>query len=210
MPAAATSWLYAESVTAERRAALSVPASFDELVVLAKGEISQIRLRVQPGRDLGLTDCLQPIFSFDLPNVGDRVFNGPFGYRAQYWQGPFDGLCANAMLISALTPDLLAAVNPDADPNISKIDICVSLRASSAKFWIQEIPSLLVSRTVDLKVEPWRSEAQRGVQLARWGLSAPEVTKFDVKGALIDPHGNEVTPSRKITRHYDIHHYGFS
>ena len=93
------------------------------------------------------------------------------------------------MLISALTPHLLAVANPDADPNISKIDICVSLRALSAKFWIQEIPSLLVSPTVDLEVEPWRSEAQSGVQLACWGVSAPEATKFHVKGALLDPYG---------------------
>jgi hypothetical protein len=138
------------------------------------------------------------------------LFNGPFSYRAQYWRGPFDGLHSNAMLISALTPHLLAVANPDADPNISKIHICVSLRASSAKFWIQEIPSLLANPTVDLEVEPWRSEAQCGVKLACWGISAPTVTNFYVKGALLDPHGNEVTPSRKITRHYDIHHYGFS
>ena len=87
MPTAATSWHYTKSVTTERRAALSEPASFDELVALAKGEICHIRLRIQPGRDPGLTDCLQPVFSFDLPGVGDRLFNGPFGYRAQDGKG---------------------------------------------------------------------------------------------------------------------------
>jgi hypothetical protein len=87
--------------------------------------------------------------------------------------------------------------------------VCV-LAPTSAKFWIQEIPSLLQNPTIDLKVERWYAEAQRGVQLAQWGLSAPGETKFVVKGALLDPWGNEVVPSRKITRHYDIHHYGFS
>ena len=203
-------WLYAATVDANRQAALASPASFEELVAFAKEEIVQIRWRVQPGRDPGLTHCLQPVFSFELPAAGDRLFNGPHGYRAQYWRSPSQGLRANAMLLTALAPQLLAAIDPEAVPNVAKIDVCLSLKATSAKFWIQEIPSLLVNPTADLGVEPWRSEAQRGVQLARWGLSAPEVTRFDIKGALIDPNGNEVVPSRKIGRHYDIHHYGFS
>lgn len=203
-------WLYAATVDANRQAALASPPSFEELVALAKGEIVQIHLRVQPGRDPGLTHCLQPVFSFELPESGDRLFNGPHGYRAQYWRSPSQGLRANAMLLTALAPQLLAVIDLDAVPDVAKIDVCLSLKATSAKFWIQEIPSLLVSPTIDLEVEPWRCEAQRGIQLARWGLSAPEVTRFDIKGALIDPHGNEVVPSRKIGRHYDIHHYGFS
>lgn len=210
MPDNAASWLYMDSIAAERQTALAIPASFEELVALAKGEICEIRLSIQSGRDLGLTDCLQPIFSFELPSVGDRLFNGPYGYRAQYWRGPYDGLRANAKIITVLTPRLLAVVDPDTDPNVAKIDVCASLRATSAKFWIQEIPSLLANPTVDLNVEPWRTEALRGVQLARWGVCAPEVTRFDVKGALLDSHGNEIVPSRKIARHHDIHHYGFS
>lgn len=203
-------WLYAATVDARRQADLASPASFEELVALAKGEIDHSRFLVQPGRDPGLTHCLQPVFSFDLPAAGDHLFNGPHGYRAQYWRSPSQGLRANAMLVTALAPQLLAVIDPEAVPDVVKIDVCRSLKATSAKFWIQEIPSLLVSPTADLEVEPWRSEGRRGVQLARWGLSAPEVTRFDIKGALIDPHGNEAVPSRKIGRHYDIHHYGFS
>src|SRR5262245_30757007 len=104
------------------------------------------------------------------------------------------------MLIAALAPKLLDVIDTNAEPDLAKIDVCASLRATSAKFWIQEIPSLLANPTVDLNVERWFEAAQRGVQLARCGLSAPEVTKFEVKGALIDPHGNEVVPSRKISR----------
>src|SRR5258706_6771399 len=210
IPDITSGWLYMDGIPAKRQSALAAPTSFDELVVLAKGEICKIRVRLEPGRDPGLTDCLQPVFSFELPTVGDRLFNGPYGYRAQYWRDPFIGLKANALLVAALTPRLVAVIDGDADASFAKVDVCASLRAISAKFWIQEIPSLLVSPTEDLNVERWRAEAQRGVQLARWGLSAPEVTKFDVKGALLDPHGNERVPSRKIARHYDIHHYGFS
>ncbi len=62
----------------------------------------------------------------------------------------------------------------------------------------------------DLEIDRWVSEAANGVQLAHWGLAAPLVSWFEVKGALVDPYGNEVVPYRKIRRHYEIFHYGFS
>ena len=205
-----TEWCYGDSVSAERQSLLASVASFEDLVAIATNEIRGISLRVEPGRDPGLTHCLQPVFAFELPTSGDQLYNGPFGYRAWYWQSPFAGLRANAHLIDALTPKLLAVADITVDPTIARINLCASLQASSAKFWIQELPSLLANPTAELKVEPWRTEAHRGVQLARWGVSAPEVTRFNVKGALLDAGGNEVVPSRKTRRHYDIHHYGFS
>ena len=69
---------------------------------------------------------------------------------------------------------------------------------------------MLVNPPVDLSVEPWQTEARRGVRLACWGLAAPVVTRFEVKGALMDSYFNEVVPSRKVGRHFDIHHYGYS
>ncbi|HEY6512863.1 MAG TPA: hypothetical protein VI032_12835 [Burkholderiaceae bacterium] len=210
MPNALSAWSYAPSVPPPRQAALASPSSFDDLVALAVADISNVRARVASGRDPGLEHCLQPVFSFELQNTGDRLFNGPYGYRAEYRHSPSRGLAANAALLIALTPKLLAAVDATLEPRFCKLDPCVSLRAVSAKFWVQEIPSVLVSPTEDLHVQPWLAEAQRGVQLARWGVCAPEVTRFDIKGALLDAHGNEVVPSRKVARHYDIHNYGFS
>ena len=70
--------------------------------------------------------------------------------------------------------------------------------------------SLWINPTRDLDVERWALEADREVQLAKWGLSAPKISEFVVKGALIDPYGNEAVPSRKIRRHYDIYRYGFA
>jgi len=203
-------WLYTSSVSAERRAVLFGPVSFEELVASAKNEIREVRAWAVPGSDPGLTDCLQPVFHFELPTVGDRLFNGPYGYRAQYWRSPMEGLSANAQLLAALSPKLLEVVDTIAQPDLAKFDTCTSLRAASAKFWIQEIPSLLLNPSDDLNVERWRVEAKRGVRLAQLGLSAPETTKFLIKGALLDPHGNEVVPLRKISRHHDIYHYGFS
>ena len=203
-------WEFSVNVSTERKRTLAESSSFDALVAQVVVDISEIRARIEPGRDPGLEHCLQPIFSFELQRTGDRLFNGRHGYRAQYWHSPSRGLAANATLLVALTPKLLATVDATAEPRFGALDVCASLRAASAKLWIQEIPSLLVSPAEDLEVQPWLTEARRGVQLARWGICAPEVTRFEVKGALMDSYGNEVVPSRKTGRHYDIHYFGFS
>jgi len=203
-------WKYTDRVDEARRAALANTGSFDEMVRFVSDDAREIRARSETGRDRGLTDCIQPIFTLELPNAGDPLFNGPWGYRAQYWVSAGHGLAGNSALLAALAPRLLGAMDTRAEPRLAKIDVCASLHAASAKIWIQEIPSLLIDPTADLNVERWVFEARNGVELARWGLAAPLVTKFEVKGALIDPYGNEVVPLRKVRRHYEIHHYGFS
>jgi hypothetical protein len=205
-----TIWKYTDRVSEARRAALARPGSYEEVVRLVREDVREIQVRSERGRDRGLTDCVQPVFIFELPSTGDFLFNGPWGYRAQYWQSPAQGLAANHTLVAALASKLVGAVDVQALPELAKIDICASLSAASAKLWIREIPSLLVDRPVDLVIERWVTEAENGVELAQWGLGAPEVCQFEVKGALIDPYGNEVVPLRKLRRHYDIHHYGFS
>jgi hypothetical protein len=203
-------WGYTDNVPQERRDELAAPGSYSNIVRLVVADAQVVRARAQPGSDRGLTDCVQPIFTLELARYGDAFFNGPFGYRAQYFMSPGLGLAANFALLAALAPKLLGAVDVSAVPGLAKIDICASLAAASAKIWIAEIPSLLLSPTRDLAVARWVSEAERGVELAGWGLCAPAASKFDVKGALMDPYGNEVVPSRKVRRHFDIHHYGFS
>jgi hypothetical protein len=203
-------WKYTDGVDEGRRARLADPKSFEELVRLVVDDIREIQVRVETGRDGGLTDCVQPIFRFELPSTGDPLFNGPWGYRAQYWIGAAHGLAANSLLLAALAPKLLGTTDTKAEPGLAQVDVCASLHAASAKLWIQEIPSVLLNPTKDLNIERWESEARNGVELARWGLAAPVVTKFEVKGALLDPYGNEVVPARKLRRHYDIYQYGFS
>jgi hypothetical protein len=205
----AQGWKYSSSMEESRREVLSRPFGFDDLVRRVVEDMKVIRAIAALGRDRGLTDCIQPVFFIELPKTGDVLFNGSSGYRAQYWMDPWRGLEANAQLISALKPGLLASVDIQVQPNLAKIDVCASLDATSAKVWIREAPSTMEHR-VDLDVEPWTSEAARGVELAQLGLAAPQIQKFEVKGALLDPFGNERVPARKIRRHFDIHHYGFS
>lgn len=42
------------------------------------------------------------------------------------------------------------------------------------------------------------------------GLCAPEGTRLEIKGALLDPHGPEVVPCTKILRRLELHRFGFS
>ena len=202
-------WNYHDHVPEARRIALASAGSFDGLLEQAVAEARDVWVRPEPGRAKGLTHCIQPLFTLELPSTGDALFNGPFGYRAQYWLAPEKGLGANARLITALAPKLLAALPNCTDPDLLKIDVCAAIAAPSAKVWIRESSSL-ENPTADLKVERWLENAAKGVELAKLGLAAPQVTKFEVKGALIDPYGHEVVPSDKIRRHWQIYHYGFS
>lgn len=202
-------WLYEDHIDEPRRNELARVGSYDALVPMVVDDLTDAVVRSAPGRDKGLTHCIQPIFSFDLPTTGDALFNGPYGYRAQYWIDPHRGLAANSSLIAAITPKLLAALSRVHDADLERINVCASLSAASAKIWIRE-SSILAAPTRDLRVRPWIDRAEEGVELARLGLMAPTQTKFEVKGALIDPYGHEVVPIGKTTRHYQIHRYGFS
>lgn len=209
-PSPANDWKYTARVSPERQIALAAPGSFDGLLRRVASDAVVTRVYAKPGSDRGLTQCLQPIFLIELAETGDALFNGPWGYRAQYWIHPSRGLAANRELISALLPKLLAAVDVVAEPILAKLDLCASLAASSAKIWVRESLALLTESAADLAVERWIEEANRGVELARLGLVAPQQTKFELKGALLDAYGNEVVPARKIRRHLDIHNFGFS
>jgi hypothetical protein len=202
-------WNYEDHVPEARRLALAAAGSFVALVELVVTDACNIALRAEPGRAPGLKHCVQPLFTLDLPGTGDALFNGPFGYRAQYWASPEQGLAANAVLLAALAPKLLGAFGTTSDSELSRIDICASIGAASAKLWIRESLAL-VDPIADLSVSRWVESARKGVELARLGLMAPEIAKFEVKGALIDPFGHEVVPVGKIRRHYQLYHYGFS
>jgi hypothetical protein len=125
-------WRYEDHVEEERRQQLRADGSFGALIRRVLTDLEVTTVYPLPGQDVGLTDCLQPILVLDLPSTGDALFNGPFGYRAQYWISPEVGLAANAKIIAALAPKLLSAVDP-CDERLTRIDLCKSLRAASAK-----------------------------------------------------------------------------
>jgi hypothetical protein len=200
-------WKYS-NVDVERQQKLAAPGSFENLIQLVVDDIREITVRAKSGELPSLKHCLQPIFSFQLPRTGDPLFNGPWGYRAQYWLSPETGLAANAKLIAALKPILLAAVDFEQVPDLKDFNIASSLAAASAKIWINE--SAQSTFLKDLEIERWVNAANHGNAKAESGLWAPKAKQFEIKGALIDPSGNEIVPADKICRHFEIHNYGFS
>jgi len=138
------------------------------------------------------------------------LFNGPWGYRAQYWVSPSQGLAANGQLLAALFPKLMDGLHEVTDPALANVDVRGSLQAASAKVWIAEFAELYLGERQHLAVARWVSAANEGVGFARLGLSAPVVTTFEVKGALLDPHGNELVPASKVRRHHSLYGYGFA
>ena len=187
-------WRYTDRISQTRRAALAAPGSFFPSRQTCRSRRYGCKVRAEPGRDPGLTDCFQPIFSFELAHTGDALFTAR-GATAQYWRSPEHRLAANAEPLAALTPRLLEAVEISLEPDLGKIDVSASLRAASAKIWIRE--SRVYADPLppsDLAVERWVAAAARGDRKAPKALLAPETIVFDVKGALIDPDGNEVVP----------------
>ncbi len=208
-----TEWRYSDHVPVERQNDLARLNSFEEVIGEIVNELDDAEnfcAYAKPGNSPGLTDCLQPVFSFDLPKTGDILFNGPHGYRAQYWIDPWCGLAANGALMVALASRLIAAIEVEKEPQFDEFNVCASLKAVSAKIWIEETPSTVNKDNQGLEVEPWVSKAESGYEKAKLGLTAPQVSKFEVKGALLDHNGNERVPADKIRRHFDLHNYGFS
>ena len=106
--------------------------------------------------------------------------------------------------------------------------ITYSLRARSAKIWIDEHGARaqraddIRDLRVELEVEPWLSTAKAyvadpgkypnpyGEILAVDGVRAPTGTIFEVKGAFIDDGGQEHVPEDKKKRSLQLHLYGFT
>jgi len=86
------------------------------------------------------------------------------------------------MLLAALAPKLLGALETCTNKKLSRIDVCAAVTAASAKIWIRE-GVFRATPSVDLKVDRWVDNAGKGVELAKFGLMAPEITKFEIKGA---------------------------
>src|SRR5262245_3916590 len=95
-------WRYTEDVPHVRREKHLMAGSFERMIELVAEDASKISTRLKPNESKRLPESRQVVFSFSLPNVGDAFFNGPYGYRAQYYLSAARGLAANAQLISSM------------------------------------------------------------------------------------------------------------
>lgn len=204
-------WKFADSFSSARRLRLCSVTEYQEVVELVLDSAAEIRVYACRGRDDSLKHCVQPVFDVAVSDVAfDAFYNSSAGYRAQFLMNPVAGLVANVYLIEALFDKLIAESDRVRVQGLEAISVSTSLKATSSKVWINEDDFPFHNLTCDLAVETWTSCASRDEQKAKWGLCAPTGTRIQIKGALLDPAGNEVVPRRKILRHHEIHRFGFS
>jgi hypothetical protein len=155
----------------------------------------------------------------------DRFFNSPHGYRGAYFRDPFEGLRANHLLLSSVAPALLDS--PDTqDCRESRAFIRQSLTSISAKAWLAERDEN--KERCDRCAGEWSSamaaqgEIRNGWEVAesyaRWGSSAPYLTRIKFCGAFLRETTDkaaiegyeEVVPALKRHRASEIHERGWS
>ncbi|MEJ2107689.1 MAG: hypothetical protein P8X48_10235 [Acidiferrobacteraceae bacterium] len=202
-------WKFAIGFPEKRKKDLAGIGHFLDVVALVHNSMHAIHVRPKHGRDGGLKQATQAIFTFSVSREAfDAFFNSAAGYRAQYLVNPLVGLAMNLYLLKRIEQPLIEAAFHSGEPELS--DAKRSLRAVSSKIWIDEDFYVFNPPSRDLAIETWEKEANAGSDKAKWGLSAPEGTRLQVKGALLDRWGNELVPQKKVLRHEEIHRYGYS
>jgi len=167
------------------------------------------------------TDFRRPVFSLNVgKELFDQFFNSPSGYRAQYFESPWAGLCANAVFMKAVSTPLIASGPGDSGLAIDFIR--ESLASPSAKAWLTERGKELDGRCNGCLGE-WSAPSSGSVAEIKnnrwdvapsakgeWGRSAPYLKKLRVMGAFLDDRLNEFVPFDKRFRAEDIHRVGWS
>jgi hypothetical protein len=202
-------WKFAIGFPEKRKGDLAGIGHFLDVVALVHDSMHAIHVRPKHGRDEGLKQATQAIFTFSVSREAfDAFFNSAAGYRAQYLVNPLVGLAMNLYLLKRIEGPLIEAAARSGEPELDGARR--SLRAASSKIWIDESFYVFNPPSRDLAIETWEKEANAGSDKAKWGLSAPEGTRLQVKGALLDRWGNELIPQTKVLRHEEIHRYGYS
>ncbi len=205
-------WEFAAGFDASRRSDLENSGGFAEIIQRVRDEASDIALEIEVGKTPGLENYRRPVFTFSVqPKTFDAFFNGPQGYRAQFFASAEIGQAENNLVMTLLLDRLIATPTPlSAEHDVADIDLGRSLSACSAKIWIDERDFPFEDTPRDLAIRRWRINANLGVEKAQWGLCAPVGTNLEVKGAFLDRAGNEMVPSSKVRRRFDIHLFGYS
>lgn len=208
---ATTLWKFTPGFDAARRERLCSFTDFAQVIGLIEISIQGIQLQSCKGHQPELQGCIQPVFTLDVSEEAfDAFFNSAGGYRACYLQDENLGLVANLLLVEALVERLCDEAQRLCIAELASINIRTSLLSTSCKVWVHEDDFPFQSLTTDLAVEAWAEAAASGEEKAKWGLCAPQGTRLQVKGALLDPQGNEIVPRKKVLRRYEIQRFGFS
>lgn len=220
-------WRFSRTFPQIRRTQLENASSFDDIVERVHSEIGVTFFNTCRGREGLLKNCVRPEFQFVVDcKTFNLFFNSPVGYRAQYLLDPNEGQKQNCQLIGQLLEKLVAHANGNIPRHpIREDQLTSSLQCCSAKIWICEDAfdftpkwneEILVSTWCQHAVEAFEAFANNRLpsppeqEKAIWGIQAPTGTVLEVKGAFLDPDGNEVVPKSKVHRRFEIQKYGWS
>ncbi len=207
----ASGWKFTAAVPQDRQDRLQSWKSFEVIVDHLVREIEQLKdVKFQASSPvdpaLHAQGCHRAEFHFAAdPSTADAFFNSAVGLRAQFLEDPNLGQFANAWALAMLDDSLRAYVAEV--PALQPLHRAASLRAASAILWAHEPQP---SAAEELAVDRWLRAARAGAAKAKLGVSAPAVTRLDVKGAWIDRAGNEVVPTARIERRFEIARLGFA
>lgn len=207
----ASGWQFSAAVPQDRQDRLRGWKSFEVIVDHLAREIEQrkdVKFQASSPVDPALhaQGCHRAEFHFAVdPETADAFFNSAVGLRAQFLEDPNLGQFANGWALAMLDDALRAHV---ADvPALTPLHRTASLRAGSAMLWAHEPQT---SAAEEIAVDRWLRAARAGAAKAKLGVSAPAITRLEVKGAWIDRAGNEVVPAGRIERRFEIARFGFA
>lgn len=150
------------------------------------------------------------------PETVDLFHNSHCGYRAQYYDTPEKGECANRYLIDHLMPRLRVILREDWKRTCPPDWVEASLSAQSAKVWIRQGRWLRRNAIVDrnLCIVRWSAGLNNGNdrhrKLARWAILTPIETMLVVKGGWLDNAGLPIAGCRKPCRSQELYQRGFT
>lgn len=201
-----------------RKAYLDAGYSFQEIAQMVVKEARVIDGQFEPYRDApkGVPkETKQICFTVEVDRKAyDLFYNAPDGLRGRYWQTPDRGFKATRHLIDSLKPKLLAYPLYLQDETNNGF-VGASLDGDSAKVWVCEKdenrdPITDFHSEQRLNVPRWlANEADAPINKRCWRWT-PNHDRIEVKGALLDPNGNEHVPEYKRDRSCQIHRYGFT
>lgn len=207
-------WTYSPALPERRRALLNSAPPFEDLI---ERICAQMRIRCGHWQCCGDTQGQhrRRIYCVDVGHeLFDFFFNGPTGYRARYFESPSKGLLANAKVLTALLPVLVAdEVN---DGSIGEIE--ASLVAPSAKVWLAEAEAHLCdectgewSPSQDLEPEILNGRWEKADHVkGRYGRKAYRFTKLRIFGGFLNAAGHEYVAEHKKHRAEHLYRYGWS
>lgn len=211
-----TQWRYTGNCKDARLQALLVIRPFNDIADWVKHEMQILCCHPEDCNDKHrykrASYCVEV-----SPQLFDVFFNSQSGYRGAYFQSPEEGLAANRLLLSAVSPVLVAWTRKyctDPEPNFA----AKSLAGASAKAWLAEGP---LRRCEGCEGE-WNSSMPAHLQIingrweldshihAEWGRRAPWFRKIRFFGAFLNEMGDEYVAPRKSSRAKELWARGWS